>query len=120
MNLNADRSKLLEIIEKVKMSQNMIYSDTIIAEWLKQAEELAELDDEERYYNFICNDNFIASFNQILEEITKSDKNFLNALLTNQEFIDFIKLQPKLVHRFLTKCSGEDKIYKFLIEYARI
>lgn len=79
MNLNADRSKLLEIIEKVKMAQNMICSDTIIAEWLKQAEELAGLDDEERYYNFICNDNFIASFNQILEEITKSDKNFLNA-----------------------------------------
>lgn len=168
MDLNEDRRKILEIMEKVKGLEVLLASDETFLELQKQAEELAEFDDEEskkeleelgkkweeyfsvtyvepifsiytidemknmilsldeemfdeeeRYFNFIHNNAFISTYDQLLEEIIKKDQKFINELLNNQHFIDFIKPQTQLVSEFITKCSDEDAIYRFLIDYAK-
>ena len=168
MDLNEDRRKILEIMDKLKGMEQVIVSDENFLELKKQAEELAEFDDEEskkeleelgnkweeyfmttyvnpifsqytvdemknmilslseemfddeeRYYNFLNNDYFISTYEQLLEGIIKHDQNFFNELLKNQEFFNFIKPQPKFVSEFITKCSDEEAVYKFIIEYAK-
>ena len=168
MDLNEDRRKILEIMDKLKGMEQVIVSDENFLELKKQAEELAEFDDEEskkeleelsnkweeyfmttyvnpifsqytvdemknmilslseemfddeeRYYNFLNNDYFVSTYEQLLEGIIKHDQNFFNELLKNQEFFDFIKPQPKFVSEFITKCSDEEAVYKFIIEYAK-
>ena len=168
MNLNEDRRKVIEIMETIKSLEEIIISDATFLELQKQAEELAEFEDEEtkeelkkitekwenylmttyvspifssytvdemksmilslneemfdeeeRYFNFLYNDCFTSTYDQLLEEILKKDPSFFNDLLKNQEFIDFIKPNSHLVSEFISKCSDEDAIYKFLIEYAK-
>ena len=47
MNLNEDRRKLLEIMEKLKELQTQVMADEKFLELQTQAQELAEFDDEE-------------------------------------------------------------------------
>ena len=117
MNLNEDRRKVIEIMETIKSLEEIIISDATFLELQKQAEELAEFEDEEtkeelkkitekwenylmttyvtpifssytvdemksmilslneemfdeeeRYFNFLYNDCFTSTYDQLLKE----------------------------------------------------